>query len=279
MFSIVSLTQEINSEMFLADLCSFTFSLCSPHCCLPVSLFSSSSPRIGFCHGLFLAFLCSSGSWPRFVSALIPTTTAGWLPPLLCPRATRARAPCPAPRQELTSGLSNLLLPEFEALALLPSSSTHPTAGSRAEDTLTFGVCRGKAREGHRSQPVDSHLLLCLPNTHLAHFLLSLFTRSLLVTYNIWHYLTIMFVFAEPDLAADSHGGWLKCTVCLNNLVKDYTGNILKRSTISFLLMLPTLNIWICDWTSRITPAYKQPQTLRKHRSFTWMLGLGWMSN
>lgn len=69
MFSIVSLTQEINSEMFLADLCSFTFSLCSPHCCLPVSLFSSSSPRIGFCHGLFLAFLCSSGSWPRFVSA------------------------------------------------------------------------------------------------------------------------------------------------------------------------------------------------------------------
>lgn len=46
-----------------------SLSLCSPHCCLPVSLFSSSSPRTGFCHGLFLGFLCSSGSWPRFVSA------------------------------------------------------------------------------------------------------------------------------------------------------------------------------------------------------------------
>lgn len=220
-----------------------SLSLCSPHCCLPVSLFSSSSPRTGFCHGLLLGFLCSSGSWPRFVSA--PS-----LPPLqgdhcLCSAPERLVLVLPALLQGRSShqGSATCCYQNLKLLLsfLPPPPTPRQAAGQRTPWLL--GCAEGRQGRATRSQPVGSHLLLCLPNTHLAHFLLFLFTRSLLVTYNIWHYLTTMFVFAEPDLAADSHGGWLKCTVCLNNLVKDYIGNILKRSTIGFLHTLPALHI------------------------------------
>lgn len=126
--------------------------------------------------------LCSLRPCPSFcLSSILTTTgrvTAAFALPLALPALLQGRSSCQG--SVTCCYQKGKLLLSF----LPPPPSTHPMAGSWAEDTLLLGCAGGRQRRATRAWLVGSHLFLCLLNAHLVYSLLFLCMRSQMVTYN-----------------------------------------------------------------------------------------------